>query len=214
MMDLKTRLSLAAHDEWDISAESRELARDAHAEIERLRGVDARLTAALIACGDVGKALARANTETERAERAIERLYRVLNPALAAMQRADDAMTYGLAECERLRARITELEAEASVEVAVCVAIGTVGGDAVSSWIATLVRSGQRVAVMIDVDMSDETRPVATYRAPPFLVADGTTREDWGATTGHRREFDAAADAAERARYAWDAGDVVALVRS
>lgn len=36
-MDLKTRLSLAAHDEWDISAESRELARDAHAEIERLQ---------------------------------------------------------------------------------------------------------------------------------------------------------------------------------
>ena len=36
-MDLLARLYLAAHDEWEISTESRELARDAHAEIERLR---------------------------------------------------------------------------------------------------------------------------------------------------------------------------------
>ena len=36
-MDLMTRLYLAAHDEWEISAESRELAHDALAEIERLR---------------------------------------------------------------------------------------------------------------------------------------------------------------------------------
>ena len=36
--DLTTRLLCAASDEWDISAESRELARDALAEIERLDG--------------------------------------------------------------------------------------------------------------------------------------------------------------------------------
>ena len=105
MMDLKTRLSLAAHDEWDISAESRELARDAHAEIERLRGVDARLTAALLACGDVGKALARADAETERAER----------------------------ECERLRERLADAEAEASrwglAVVAIGEAVGVHGGS-------------------------------------------------------------------------------------
>lgn len=132
-MDLKTRLSLAAHDEWDISAESRELARDAHAEIERLRGVDAQLTAALLACGDVGKALARADAETERAERASERLYRVLDPALAAMQRADDAMRYGLEECERLRERLADAEAEASrwglAVVAIGEAVGVHGGS-------------------------------------------------------------------------------------
>lgn len=132
-MDLKTRLSLAAHDEWDISAESRELARDAHAEIERLRGVDARLTAALLACGNVGQALARADAETARAEKASERLYRVLDPALAAMQRADDAMTYGLAECERLRERLADAEAEASrwglAVVAIGEAVGVHGGS-------------------------------------------------------------------------------------
>ena len=37
--DLTRRLYLAAHDEWDISAESRDLARDALAEIERLRAL-------------------------------------------------------------------------------------------------------------------------------------------------------------------------------
>lgn len=42
-MDLMTRLHLAAHDEWEISAESRELARDALAEIERLREAVERL---------------------------------------------------------------------------------------------------------------------------------------------------------------------------
>jgi len=39
MDDLTRRLYLAAHDEWDISAESRDLARDALAEIERLRAL-------------------------------------------------------------------------------------------------------------------------------------------------------------------------------
>jgi hypothetical protein len=133
MMDLTTLLFLAAHDEWEISAESRELARDALAEIERLRGVDARLTAALLACGDVGKAYARADAETARAERASERLYRVLDPSLAAMQRADDAMTYGLEECERLRARVVDAEAEASrwgdAIVAIGEAVGVHGGS-------------------------------------------------------------------------------------
>ena len=38
-MDLLARLYLAAHDEWEISTESRELARDALAEIERLNDV-------------------------------------------------------------------------------------------------------------------------------------------------------------------------------
>jgi len=37
--DLVGRLLMAAYDEWDISAESATLARDALAEIERLRGV-------------------------------------------------------------------------------------------------------------------------------------------------------------------------------
>ena len=135
MMDLMTRLYLAAHDEWEISTESRELARDAHAEIARLRDVDARLTAALLACGDVGKALARADAETTRAEKASERLYRVLDPALAAMQRADDAMRYGLEECERLRERLADAEAEASrcanAIVAIGEAFGAPGGSVV-----------------------------------------------------------------------------------
>ena len=59
MMDLTTRLFLAAHDEWEISAESRELARDALAEIERLRArvVDAEAEAsrwgdAIVAIGE------------------------------------------------------------------------------------------------------------------------------------------------------------------
>ena len=39
MDDLELRLYLAAHDEWDISAESRDLARDALAEIQRLRAL-------------------------------------------------------------------------------------------------------------------------------------------------------------------------------
>ena len=43
MMNLTTRLFLAAHDEWEISAESREIARDALAEIERLRALLATL---------------------------------------------------------------------------------------------------------------------------------------------------------------------------
>ena len=42
-MDLTTRLLCAASDEWDISAESRLLARDALAEIERLREAVERL---------------------------------------------------------------------------------------------------------------------------------------------------------------------------
>ena len=50
MMDLMKRLSLAAHDEWDISAESRELARDAHAEIERLRAIEAAADAHVAEC--------------------------------------------------------------------------------------------------------------------------------------------------------------------
>lgn len=49
MDDLTRRLYLAAHDEWDISAESRDLARDALAEIERLR----TLLAALAPPGDL-----------------------------------------------------------------------------------------------------------------------------------------------------------------
>jgi hypothetical protein len=48
--DLVQRLFLAAHDEWDISTESRELARDALAEIERLRELVDRLRRAI----DVG----------------------------------------------------------------------------------------------------------------------------------------------------------------
>ena len=43
MDDLTLRLYLAVHDEWDISAESRDLARDALAEIERLRALLAAL---------------------------------------------------------------------------------------------------------------------------------------------------------------------------
>jgi len=43
MSELVQRLFLAAHDEWDISKESRELARDALAEIERLRELVNRL---------------------------------------------------------------------------------------------------------------------------------------------------------------------------
>lgn len=39
MDDLTLRLYLAVHDEWDISAESRDLARDALAEIQRLRAL-------------------------------------------------------------------------------------------------------------------------------------------------------------------------------
>lgn len=50
MSDLVQRLFLAAHDEWDISTESRELARDALAEIERLRELVDRLRRAI----DVG----------------------------------------------------------------------------------------------------------------------------------------------------------------
>ena len=41
--DLERRLYLAVHDSWDISAESRDLARDALAEIERLRALLAAL---------------------------------------------------------------------------------------------------------------------------------------------------------------------------
>ena len=41
--DLALRLYLAAHDAWDISAESRDLARDALAEIERLKALLAAL---------------------------------------------------------------------------------------------------------------------------------------------------------------------------
>jgi len=41
--DLTLRLYLAARDEWDISAESRDLARDALAEIQRLRALLAAL---------------------------------------------------------------------------------------------------------------------------------------------------------------------------
>jgi len=37
--DLTLRLYLAAHDAWDIPAESRDLARDALAEIQRLRAL-------------------------------------------------------------------------------------------------------------------------------------------------------------------------------
>ena len=147
MMDLMQQLLLAAHDEWEISAESRELARDAHAEIERLRDVDARLTAALLACGDVGKAYARADAETARAEKASERLYRVLDPSLAAMQRADDAMRYGLEECERLRERLADAAAEASrwgcAVVAIGEAVGAPGGST-AEVVAAVLRAVTR----------------------------------------------------------------------
>lgn len=43
MDDLHLRLYLAVHDAWDISEESRDLARDALAEIERLRALLAAL---------------------------------------------------------------------------------------------------------------------------------------------------------------------------
>ena len=43
--DLTLRLYLAVHDAWDISEESRDLARDALAEIERLRALLAEKTA-------------------------------------------------------------------------------------------------------------------------------------------------------------------------
>jgi hypothetical protein len=43
MDGLTLRLYLAIHDAWDISAESRDLARDALAEIERLRALLATL---------------------------------------------------------------------------------------------------------------------------------------------------------------------------
>ena len=43
--DLTLRLYLAVNDAWDISEESRDLARDALAEIERLRALLAEKTA-------------------------------------------------------------------------------------------------------------------------------------------------------------------------
>ena len=45
MDDLHLRLYLAVNDAWDISEESRDLARDALAEIERLRALLAEKTA-------------------------------------------------------------------------------------------------------------------------------------------------------------------------
>lgn len=104
----------------------------------------ARLASALIACGDVGRAYERANAETARAERASERLYLVLDPALAAMQRADDAMRYGLEECERLRERLADAEAEASRWGDAIVAIGDALGmpGAGSAEIVAAVQRG------------------------------------------------------------------------
>lgn len=88
----------------DAAGEIERLLAQVKAQCARLADVEPRLVAALVACGNVAKIEAHACAETARAERSSERLYRVIDPALAAMQRADDAMTYGLAECERLRA--------------------------------------------------------------------------------------------------------------
>lgn len=51
MDDLHLRLYLAVNDAWDISAESRDLARDALAEIERLRALLAAVMRAEAARG-------------------------------------------------------------------------------------------------------------------------------------------------------------------
>ena len=60
--ELTTRLFLAAHDEWDISAESRELARDALAE---LRARDAELLATRVDLTAVRRAASLAEAERD-----------------------------------------------------------------------------------------------------------------------------------------------------
>ena len=77
-------------------------------------------------------------------------------------------------------------------------------------WTAVLLRGTTRLVVPIDVDTSESWCAVATYR----VVDDpaGEVREDHGADGSQGpRPFAAAAEAAERARAAYFADEVVGL---